>query len=240
MPSSPAWTDDEAALLERNPLLQEIGRVAPDRLPLFLAQLDAIRRRPRMRGGTPPGKEPPPLTPRERAALDANPDVADAIRIAPDHMLNFLRTALDLTQQQVIGLIAGMGWESSAEYHRIISQAARARLGGARSPRVLMWSFSFGEIDALQRVERWDDATALVVDAARWLKQGGADFILICNTTMHQVADQVQAAIDIPVLHSADPTAERIKAKGYSRVGLLGTAPTMEQDFFKGRLKDPF
>jgi len=240
MPSPPAWTDDEAALLERNPLLREVGCVAPDRLPLFLAQLNAILRRPRLRGGTPPGKGRP-LTPREHAALDANPDIADAIRI-DDHMGKILQTMLDLTQQQgkVIGLICGMSWESSAEYYRIISQVAQARLGGARSVRVLMWSFGFGEIEALQRAERWDDATALVVDAARWLKQGGADFVLICASTMHQMADQVQAAVDVPLLHIADPTAERIKTAGLRRVGLLGTALTMEQDFYKGRLRDRF
>jgi aspartate racemase len=235
MPSPPAWTDDEAALLERNPLLREVGRAAPDRLPLFLAQLNAILRRPRMRGGTPAGKGRP-LTPRERAALDANPDIADAIRIAPDRMGEMLQTMLDVTQQQVIGLIGGMGWESSAEYYRIISQTARAQLGVARSARVLMWSFGFGEIEALQHVERWDEAVAPMADAARRLKQGGADLIVICSSTMHQVADQVQAAVDVPLLHIADPTADRIKGAGLQRIGLLGTAPTMEQDFYKGRL----
>jgi len=143
-------------------------------------------------------------------------------------------------QQQVIGLIGGMSWESSAEYYRIINQAVRARLGGVHSARVLMWSFDFGEIEALQHAGRWDDATALLVDAARRLERGGADFALICTNTMHRMADQVQAAIGIPLLHIADPTAERIKAAGLSRVGLLGTAFTMEQAFYKGRLTDRF
>jgi aspartate racemase len=140
--------------------------------------------------------------------------------------------------QKVIGLIGGMSWESSSEYYRIINQTVRAKLGGLRSARCLMWSFDFGEIEALQHAGRWDDATALMIDAARRLERGGADFFLICTNTMHRMADQVQAAVGIPLLHIADPTAERIKAQGIKRVGLLGTAFTMEQDFYKGRLAD--
>ena len=141
---------------------------------------------------------------------------------------------------QVIGLIGGMSWESSAEYYRIINQAIRARLGGVHSARVLMWSFDFAEIEALQHAGRWDDAAALLVDAARRLERGGAGVVLICTNTMHRMADTVQAAIGIPLLHIADPTAERIRAAGLSRVGLLGTAFTMEQDFYKGRLATRF
>jgi aspartate racemase len=145
-----------------------------------------------------------------------------------------------MPQQKVIGLIGGMSWESSSEYYRIINQAVREKLGGLRSARCLMWSFDFGEIEALQHAGRWDDATALMIDAAQRLERGGADFFLICTNTMHRMADQVQAAVHIPLLHIADPTAERIKARGIRRVGLLGTAFTMEQDFYKGRLKDRF
>jgi aspartate racemase len=145
-----------------------------------------------------------------------------------------------MQQQGVIGLIGGMSWESSAEYYRIINQAVRDRLGGLRSARCLMWSFDFGEIEALQHAGRWDDATALMIDAAQRLERGGADFFLICTNTMHRMADQVQAAVRIPLLHIADPTAERIKARGIKRVGLLGTAFTMEQDFYKGRLQNKF
>lgn len=140
--------------------------------------------------------------------------------------------------QKVIGLIGGMSWESSSEYYRIINQAVREKLGRLRSARCLMWSFDFGEIEALQHAGRWDDATALMIDAAQRLERGGADFFLICTNTMHRMADQVQAAVGIPLLHIADPTAERIKARGLKRVGLLGTAFTMEQDFYKGRLAD--
>ncbi|WP_018183553.1 aspartate/glutamate racemase family protein [Kaistia granuli] len=138
--------------------------------------------------------------------------------------------------QKVIGLIGGLSWESSAEYYRIINEAVRARLGGLHSARLLMWSFDFAEIEALQASGRWGEATALMIDAARRLERGGADFVLIGSNTMHRMAADVQAAIGIPLLHIADPTAERIRAAGVTRVGLLGTAFTMEQDFYKGRL----
>ncbi|MCX5516996.1 aspartate/glutamate racemase family protein [Kaistia defluvii] len=138
--------------------------------------------------------------------------------------------------QKVIGLIGGLSWESSAEYYRILNEAVRDRLGGLHSARILMWSFDFAEIEALQHVGRWDEATRLMIDAARRLERGGADFVLIASNTMHRMAADVQAAIDIPLLHIADPTAERIRAAGLTRVGLLGTAFTMEQDFYKGRL----
>lgn len=138
--------------------------------------------------------------------------------------------------QKVIGLIGGMSWESSAEYYRIINETVRARLGGLRSARCLMWSFDFGEIEALQHAGRWDEATAELIAAAQRLERGGVDVVVICTNTMHRMADAVQAAIGLPLLHIADPTAERIRSAGLSRVGLLGTAFTMEQDFYKGRL----
>ena len=142
-----------------------------------------------------------------------------------------------MPQQLVIGLMGGMSWESSAEYYRIINQGVRDRLGGLRSARCLMWSFDFGEIEALQHAGRWEDAAALMADAARRLERGGADFFLICTNTMHRVADQVQAAVRIPLLHIADATVERVRTQGIRHVGLLGTAFTMEQDFYKGRLQ---
>ncbi len=129
-----------------------------------------------------------------------------------------------------------MSWESSAEYYRLINERVRDRLGGMRSARCLMWSFDFGEIEALQHAGRWDEATALLIDAARRLERGGADFVLLCTNTMHRMAEAVQAAIGLPLLHIADPTAARIRADGLTRIGLLGTAFTMEQDFYKGRL----
>ena len=139
-------------------------------------------------------------------------------------------------KKKVIGLIGGMSWESSAEYYRIINQTIRARLGGLHSACCLMWSFDFAEIEALQHAEQWDDATAEIITAARRLEQGGADLLVICTNTMHRMADQVQAAIGIPLLHITDPTAAQIKRAGLTKIGLLGTAFTMEQNFYKGRL----
>jgi aspartate racemase len=144
------------------------------------------------------------------------------------------------TSQRVIGLLGGMSWESSAEYYRIINQRARNRLGGLRSAQCLMWSFDFGEIEALQHAGRWDEAARLMIDAAQRLERGGAEFFLICTNTMHRMADEVAQAVGIPLLHIADPTGERIRARGFRRVGLLGTAFTMEQAFYKGRLQDRF
>ncbi|WP_367617259.1 aspartate/glutamate racemase family protein [Plastoroseomonas hellenica] len=140
-------------------------------------------------------------------------------------------------RQRVLGLIGGMSWESSAEYYRLINAGVRDRLGGLRSARILMWSFDFAEIEALQHAGRWDDAAALLVEAAERLERGGAECLVICTNTMHRMADAVQAAVEVPLLHIADPTAARIRAAGISRVGLLGTAFTMEQDFYRGRLE---
>ncbi|MBB2176990.1 aspartate/glutamate racemase family protein [Gluconacetobacter johannae] len=137
---------------------------------------------------------------------------------------------------KTIGLIGGMSWESSAVYYRLINDGVRRRLGGLHSARCLIWSFDFADIEALQRAGRWDDATALMIDAARRLERGGAAFVMICTNTMHRMADDVQDAIGVSLLHIADPTADRIRADGLRRVGLLGTAFTMEQDFYKGRL----
>jgi len=145
-----------------------------------------------------------------------------------------------MQQQAVIGLIGGMSWESSAEYYRIINREVRRRLGGSHSARSLMWSVDFGEIERLQHQGDWDALTEMMKDAALRLERGGADFVVLCTNTMHRMADAVAGAIDIPLLHIADPTAQKIKAAGIETVGLLGTAFTMEQDFYKGRLRDVF
>ena len=139
---------------------------------------------------------------------------------------------------RMIGLFGGMSWESSAEYYRILNQGVRDRLGPTVSARCLLWSFDFSEIEALQHKGDWEGLTARMVDAARRLEGAGVDVLLICTNTMHRVAPAVQAAVGIPLLHIADPTAERIRAAGFRRVGLLGTAFTMEHDFYKGRLAD--
>jgi len=140
----------------------------------------------------------------------------------------------------VIGLIGGMSWESSAEYYRIINREVQKRLGGVHSARSLMWSVDFGEIESLQHLGDWDKLTEQMIDAAIRLERGGADFVLMCTNTMHRMAGAVSEAINVPLLHIADPTGEKIRAAGFGRVGLLGTAFTMEQDFYKARLKQLF
>jgi aspartate racemase len=145
-----------------------------------------------------------------------------------------------MPRQAVIGLIGGMSWESSAEYYRIINREVRNRLGGVHSARSLMWSVDFGEIEQLQHRADRDELTRRMIDAAVRLERGGADFVLLCTNTMHRMADDIAAAVDIPLLHIADPTAEKIHAAGFGKVGLLGTAFTMEQDFYKGRLEKVF
>ena len=145
-----------------------------------------------------------------------------------------------MRQHAVIGLIGGMSWESSAEYYRIINREVRNRLGGVHSARSLMWSVDFGEIEHLQHQGDWDELTRQMIDAGGRLERGGADFVVLCTNTMHRMADELAAAIRIPLLHIADPTAEKIRTAGFSKVGLLGTAFTMEQDFYKGRLEKLF
>jgi aspartate racemase len=139
---------------------------------------------------------------------------------------------------KTIGLIGGMSWESSAEYYRIINEAVKAQLGGLHSADCLMYSFDFDEIERLQMVGDWDTATQRMIEAARRLELGGAACIVICTNTMHRMAGSVQAAVDLPLIHIADPTASAIKAAGLDRIGLLGTRFTMEQDFYRGRLQD--
>lgn len=139
---------------------------------------------------------------------------------------------------KMIGLIGGMSWESSAEYYRILNQGVRDRLGPTASARCLLWSFDFSEIERLQHDGDWNGLTARMIDAARRLETGGADVLLICTNTMHRMAEAVQNAVSVPLLHIADPTAQRIRKAGLKRIGLLGTAFTMEHDFYKGRLRD--
>ncbi len=137
---------------------------------------------------------------------------------------------------RMIGLLGGMSWESSLEYYRIINRATRDRLGGVHSARILMWSADFGEIERLQHAGEWDALGALLAEAAAALERGGADLLLICTNTMHLLAERIADAVRIPLLHIADPTAAAIRAARVTRVGLLGTGFTMEQDFYKGRL----
>lgn len=141
---------------------------------------------------------------------------------------------------KTIGLIGGMSWESSLEYYRIINEEVKKQVGGLHSAKSLMYSVDFAEIEQLQHNGEWDKATQLMVDAAKNLEKGGADFVIICTNTMHKMAKAVEEAISIPLLHIADPTAEAIKTQNLTKVALLGTKYTMEQDFYKGRLIDNF
>ncbi|MGM0385651.1 MAG: aspartate/glutamate racemase family protein [Actinomycetota bacterium] len=135
-----------------------------------------------------------------------------------------------------IGLLGGMSWESTAEYYRLLNEGVRHALGGLHSARIVLASVDFAEVERMQVGGRWEEAAALLATEARGLEAAGADVVLICTNTMHRVADAVASAVSIPLLHLADATADAVAAAGLSTVGLLGTAFTMEQDFYRGRL----
>ncbi|QEY75877.1 aspartate/glutamate racemase family protein [Pseudomonas denitrificans (nom. rej.)] len=141
---------------------------------------------------------------------------------------------------KTIGLIGGMSWESTIPYYRQINERIKERLGGLHSAKVALYSVDFHEIERLQHAGDWDAAGRVLADAARSLRAAGADFLVLCTNTMHKVAPAIEAAVDIPLLHIADPTAEAIRAAGVATVGLLGTRFTMEQAFYKDRLVDRF
>ena len=141
---------------------------------------------------------------------------------------------------KTIGLIGGLSWESSIEYYRIINQETQKRLGGLHSAQCLMYSFDFGEIEALQSAGDWEAASKRIVEAARKLQLADADCIVICSNTMHLMADAVETALGIPLIHIADATAKSILASGFQKVGLLGTRFTMEKDFYRGRMIERF
>jgi aspartate racemase len=141
---------------------------------------------------------------------------------------------------KTIGLIGGMSWESSLEYYRIINELVKERLGGLHSATCVLYSVDFEEVEALQHAGDWKTLTSIMVDAAFNVEKAGADFVLICTNTMHKMADQVQASISIPLVHIADATGEKITELHLKTVGLLGTAFTMEEDFYTGRLHQKF
>lgn len=138
---------------------------------------------------------------------------------------------------KTIGLIGGMSWESSSEYYRIINEEVKQRLGGLHSAKCVLYSVDFEEIEICQRNGEWEKATHILTDAAHSLESAGADFIVICTNTMHKVANEIQADINIPILHIADITAQQVLSNGIKIVGLLGTKYTMEQDLYKSRLE---
>lgn len=139
---------------------------------------------------------------------------------------------------KTIGLIGGMSWESTVVYYQLLNRLARERLGGLHSAELVMWSFDFARIEAFQAAGDWDGATAAMVDAARKVERAGAQCIVICTNTMHRMAKAVQDAVDIPLIHIADATATAITRTGVKQPLLLATAYTMEQDFYKGHLRD--
>ena len=141
---------------------------------------------------------------------------------------------------KTIGLLGGMSWESTLDYYRQINEGVKKRLGGLHSAPLVLYSVDFAPIEDLMRRGDWDGAGAHLASAARRVEAGGADFLLICTNTMHRVADVVADAVSIPLLHIADATAEALVQDGRKKVGLLGTAFTMEQDFYKGRLAERF
>lgn len=141
---------------------------------------------------------------------------------------------------KTIGMIGGMSWESSIEYYRIINQETKKRLGGLHSAECIMFSFDFAEIEALQMKDDWDTATQRMIEVAQQVERGGGECIVICTNTMHKMANDVQNAVDIPLIHIADATAEVIQAQGSETIGLLGTRFTMEEDFYKGRIVDKY
>lgn len=139
---------------------------------------------------------------------------------------------------KTIGLLGGMSWESTVSYYRALNEGVKKALGGLHSARIVLNSVDFAEIEALQKSGDWPATASILSRAAQSVEAAGADFLLIGTNTMHKVAPEIQAAISIPLLHIADATAEKLKADGVRHVGLLGTRYTMEQDFYKGRMRD--
>ena len=132
---------------------------------------------------------------------------------------------------KTIGMIGGMSWESTVSYYRLANELVKERLGGLHSARVVLYSVDFAEIEGLQVTGRWDEAGKALAGAGRAVEAAGADFLVLCTNTMHKVAGAIEAAVTIPLIHSADATAAEVRTAGLSTVGLLGTRFTMEQEF---------
>jgi aspartate racemase len=141
---------------------------------------------------------------------------------------------------KTIGLLGGMSWESSIEYYRIINQEIKKRLGGTHSAKIIMNSLNFQEVENLQHRNKWDDLTRLMIEESKKLVIAGADVLVICTNTMHKMADDIEKAISIPILHIADATAQKIIDLNLTSIGLLGTKFTMEMNFYRGRLEEKY
>jgi len=137
---------------------------------------------------------------------------------------------------QTIGLVGGMSWESTAVYYRDLNIGVRDRLGGLSSPRLVLSCVDFAELTALEDAERWPQIGDLLTEAARGVERAGADFLLLCTTTFHKVADQIEAAVGMPLLHLGDVVAEEVRSQGVSKVGFIGTTVAMSDGFFAERL----
>ncbi|WP_448569981.1 aspartate/glutamate racemase family protein [Thalassotalea ganghwensis] len=141
---------------------------------------------------------------------------------------------------KTIGLLGGMSWESTVGYYRSLNEGVKQALGGLHSAKIVMYSVDFHDIEQRQHQGDWQGTAQILSQAAQQVEAAGVDFLLICTNTMHKVAPQIQAAITIPLLHIADATAQVLSEAGIKHVGLLGTAFTMEQEFYKGRLHDNY
>jgi len=141
---------------------------------------------------------------------------------------------------KTIGLLGGMSWESSAVYYRLINEAVQERLGGVHSAKIVLYSVDFAEVEKVQHTGDWEGATQLMIDAARRIEKGGADFLLICTNTMHQMYDEVRNELNMPVIHIANAAGYAITQAGISTVGLLGTRFTMEGTFYQDRLSERY
>lgn len=139
---------------------------------------------------------------------------------------------------KTIGMLGGMSWESTVIYYQLLNRLTREKCGGLHSAKLLLWSFDFAEIEVHQANNDWQAATDMMVEAAKNVERGGADCLIICTNTMHKMADEVQAAVGIPLVHIGDATANSIKKEKVSKPLLLATRYTMEQDFYKGRLQN--
>ena len=141
---------------------------------------------------------------------------------------------------KTIGLLGGMSWESTLEYYRIINETVKDKRGGLHSAECILYSVDFAEIEKLQHGNRWDQALDRLTQACISIEIAGADFLLICTNTMHKLAPEIQQKLSIPLLHIADPTAKKVRSAGLRTVALLGTRFTMEEDFYRGRLENPY
>ncbi|WP_319536846.1 aspartate/glutamate racemase family protein [uncultured Vibrio sp.] len=141
---------------------------------------------------------------------------------------------------KTIGLLGGMSWESTASYYKALNEGVKSQLGGLHSAKICLYSVDFDEIEKLQHQGKWSETALILAQAAKSVERGGADFLMICTNTMHKVVPEIESHISIPILHIADATAESLIRDGVTKVGLLGTRFTMEQDFYKGRITDKF